>query len=81
MNHHRGFYSRTRHDSLTIMKKHAYTVGGLLMLGIFLWRGVEALYTPGLGWQEIYVLGGLILAVVVLTIGIRLHLGQRRAKD
>lgn len=63
------------------MKKHVYTVGGLLMLGIFLWRGVSAIYTPGLGWEELYVLGGLILAVAVLTIGVRLHMGQRRAKD
>jgi len=62
------------------MKKHVYTVFGLLMLGIFLWRGVEAIVEPGLGWDELYVAGGILLAIVVTTMGIRMQLAERRAR-
>jgi len=59
------------------MMKHAYTILGLLMLGIFLWRGAEAIARPGLGLEEIYVAGGVILALVLTAMGIRMHLAER----
>jgi len=62
------------------MKKHVYTVFGLLMLGIFLWRGIDAIVKPGLGWDELYVVGGIVLAIVVTMTGIRLHLAERKSR-
>jgi hypothetical protein len=62
------------------MKKHVYTVFGLLMLAIFLWRGIEAIFAPGLGWDEVYIAGGILLAIVVTMTGIRLHLAERKSR-
>ena len=62
------------------MKKHVYTIFGLVMLGIFLWRGIEAIARPGLGLEEVYVAGGICLALVLTTMGIRMHLAGRRTR-
>jgi hypothetical protein len=62
------------------MKKHVYTIFGLLMLGIFLWRGAEAVARPGLGLEEVYIAGGVVLALVLTAMGIRMHMAERRAR-
>ncbi len=53
------------------MRHHLMIVLGLLIAGIFLWRGVEALGEPGLGLREAYVAGGLVLAAALVVTGIR----------
>jgi hypothetical protein len=51
------------------MASHLKIAIGFVLIGIFLFRGQEALSTPGLGWRELYVLGGFILAGVLIYQG------------
>lgn len=56
------------------MKAHIFMSIGLLLTAIFFVRGLEALTEPGLGFREIYVLGGLLLA------GLLIHAGWQERK-
>ena len=48
------------------MKHHIMFTAGLLMLAIFGARMAVALQEPGLGWNELYLLGGLAIAGFLL---------------
>lgn len=51
------------------MKSHIFISSGLLIAAIFFMRGVEALAEPGFGVREIYVLGGFVVAGLLLRAG------------
>lgn len=53
------------------MRHHVMIVLGLVIAGIFLWRGLDALAEPGIGLREAYVAGGLVLALALIITGIR----------
>lgn len=57
------------------MKAHLFISVGLLFAAIFFIRGLEALKEPGLGLQELYILGGFLVS------GLLIHAGwkERRA--
>jgi len=57
------------------MKAHLFISAGLLIAGIFIWRGLEALNAPGIGLKELYILGGFIVA------GLLIHNGLRERKS
>lgn len=61
------------------MRNHVYTTFGLIMLGIFLWRGMRALAEPGIGLPELYILGGFALSIALVVTGIRGLLASRKA--
>ena len=52
------------------MKQHLFIAGGLLMGAIFLIRGLEALRSAGFGLQEIYILGGFVIAGLLIRQGL-----------
>ena len=58
----------------TSMKAHLFISMGLLLAGIFLMRGMEALMEPGFGLREIYILGGFLIA------GLLVHAGWKERK-
>ena len=60
------------------MRKHVYTIFGLIMLGIFLWRMSEALRAPGIGISEAYAAGGIVLALILAVMGVRMWMSDRR---
>ncbi|MEL7232422.1 MAG: hypothetical protein AAGJ85_07925 [Pseudomonadota bacterium] len=51
------------------MGPHLKIALGLVLVGIFLFRGLEALSIPGLGIRELYVVGGFVLAGVLIHQG------------
>lgn len=51
------------------MKAHLFISVGLLLAGIFLMRGMEAIMEPGLGLREIYILGGFLIAGLLIHAG------------
>lgn len=51
------------------MKAHVFMASALLMAAIFFMRGLEIFAEPGLGLQEIYVLGGFCIAVLLFRAG------------
>lgn len=53
------------------MKHHLMIALGLLMAVIFAYRGANAILAPGLGWQEAYILGGLVIAGWLMVAGLR----------
>ena len=58
------------------MKAHLFISVGLLLAGIFLMRGMEAIMEPGLGLREIYILGGFLIAGLLIHAGLeRTHSG------
>ena len=56
------------------MKSHLFISFGLLIGAIFFIRGLEALSEPGLGLREIYILGGFVVA------GLLIHAGWKERK-
>lgn len=56
------------------MKSHLFISVGLLLVAIFIMRGLEALNEPGLGLREIYILGGFLVA------GFLIHAGWKERK-
>lgn len=56
------------------MKSHLFISVGLLLAAIFIMRGLEALNEPGLGMLELYVLGGFLVA------GLLIHAGWKERK-
>lgn len=56
------------------MKSHLFISVGLLLVAIFIMRGLEALNEPGLGLLEIYILGGFLVA------GFLIHAGWKERK-
>ena len=58
------------------MKAHLFISVGLLVAAIFFMRGLEALNEPGLGLREIYVLGGGLIAGLLIHAGLK----ERKAR-
>ena len=56
------------------MKAHFFISFGLLIAAIFFIRGLEALDEPGLGFREVYILGGFGVA------GLLIHTGWKERK-
>ena len=56
------------------MKSHLFIAFGLLIAAIFFMRGLEAINDPGLGLREIYILGGFLVA------GLLIHAGWKERK-
>jgi hypothetical protein len=55
------------------MKSHLLIAFGILLACIFVIRGLEALSQPGWGLFELYILGGFILAGLVVRQGFKLR--------
>ena len=55
------------------MKSHLLIAFGILMACIFTVRGLEALAQPGLGLFDLYILGGFILAGLLVRQGFKLR--------
>lgn len=53
------------------MKHHIMIALGLLMAAIFGFRMANALLAPGLGVQEAYLLGGLVIAAWLILAGLK----------
>lgn len=53
------------------MRAHLFIAFGLLIAAIFFMRGLEALRTPGLGIRELYVLGGFLIAGLLIRAGLK----------
>ena len=51
------------------MKAHLFISFGLLFVAIFFMRGMDALMEPGLGLREIYILGGFLVAGLLIRAG------------
>ena len=51
------------------MKAHLFISFGLLFTAIFFMRGMDALMEPGLGLREIYILGGFLVAGLLIRAG------------
>ena len=51
------------------MKHHIMIALGLLMLVVFTIQAVEAFKAPGLGFREVYTLGGFVLAAWLIKAG------------
>ena len=56
------------------MKSHLFISSGLLVAAIFFMRGLEAISVPGLGMSEVYILGGFLVA------GLLIHSGWKERK-
>jgi len=61
-------------DNVWNMKSHLFISSGLLIAAIFFMRGLEAIAEPGLGAREIYILGGFLVA------GLLVHAGWKERK-
>jgi len=53
------------------VKPHLLIADGLLIAAIFLIRGLEALNDPGLGIREVYILGGFLVAGLLIHAGLK----------
>ncbi len=51
------------------IKAHIFIAFGMLLIAIFTVRAFEALQKPGIGGQELYVVGGYILAACLIHKG------------
>ena len=51
------------------MKHHIMIALGLLMLVVFTIQAVEAFKAPGLGFKEVYTIGGFILSAWLIKAG------------
>ena len=56
------------------MKAHLFIASGLLIAAIFFMRGLDAVAEPGLGLREVYILGGFLVA------GLLIHAGWKERK-
>ncbi|MEL6724428.1 MAG: hypothetical protein AAFZ74_08590 [Pseudomonadota bacterium] len=53
------------------MKHHIMIALGILMAVIFSFRMANAIVAPGLGISELYLLGGIVLAVWLIFAGLK----------
>ena len=51
------------------MKAHLFISFGLLFAAIFFMRGMDAIMEPGLGLREVYILGGFLVAGLLIRAG------------
>lgn len=59
------------------MRAHLYIAFGLLIAAIFVFRAIEALNAPGLGLSELYVLGGFLIAALIIRMGLKMRKADR----
>jgi len=57
-----------------VVKSHLFISFGLLIAAIFFMRGMAAIAEPGLGLREVYILGGFLVA------GLLVHAGWKERK-
>ncbi|MBO6690114.1 MAG: hypothetical protein JJ931_11190 [Henriciella sp.] len=57
------------------MKHHIMIALGILMAMVFSFRLANALLAPGLGFSELYLFGGIVIAAFLIFFGLR----ERRA--
>lgn len=64
------------------MKHHIMISFGLLMAAVFGFRLASAIMAPGLGWLELYLLGGNVIAAWLIFAGLkeRRHARAQAAK-
>ena len=55
------------------MKSHLFITVGLTLAVIFVFQAIDALKVSGIGRSELYVLGGLILAFLLVRQGLKEH--------
>jgi len=55
------------------MKSHLFISVGLTLAVIFVFQAIDALKVSGFGRSELYVLGGLILALLLVRQGLKEH--------
>ena len=53
------------------MKSHLFISFGLLIAAIFFMRGLEAIAEPGLGLHEVYIMGGFLVAFLLVRAGLK----------
>ncbi len=53
------------------MKHHIMIALGLLMTTVFSYRLANAITVPGLGWLELYLLGGNVIAAWLVLAGLK----------
>ena len=53
------------------MASHLFISVGLLLAAIFLIRGIPVLTEPGLGIDELYILGGFAIAALLIHSGLK----------
>lgn len=58
-----------------LMKSHLFISVGLLIAAIFFMRGLEVMSEPGIGLLEVYILGGFLVAGLLIHAGVK----ERRA--
>ena len=51
------------------MKAHVFMASALLIAAIFFMRGLEVMAKPSFGLQEVYILGGFIIAAFLFRAG------------
>ena len=59
------------------MKSHIMIALGLLMAAVFSYRLANALLAPGIGWLELYLFGGIIIAAALIFGGLRERNGSQ----
>lgn len=52
-----------------LTKRRAYLGLGIALLPLYLWQTFEALRTPGFGIFDLYPIGGVLIAALLLAIG------------
>jgi len=64
------------------MKHHIMISFGLLMAAVFGFRLAKSIMAPGLGWLELYLLGGNVIAAWLIIAGLkeRRHARAQAAK-
>ncbi|MEO1322439.1 MAG: hypothetical protein AAFV59_05470 [Pseudomonadota bacterium] len=60
------------------MKHHIMIALGLLMAVVFSFRLAHALLQPGLGFSELYLFGGIVIAAILIFAGLQ---ERRQARD
>lgn len=63
------------------MKHHIMIAFGLLMAALFSYRMANAILEPGLGFHELYLLGGIVIAVWLIVAGLKERRYAREQSD
>lgn len=53
------------------MKPHLYIAIGLTLGVIFIIQGYSALTSPGFGFRELYILGGVVFSYILVSQGLK----------
>lgn len=72
--------SQNRQKRKRPVKFHLMIALGLLMAGIFAFRGAQSFLAPGFGVPELYNLGGLAIAAALMFQGVQGFMADRKAR-